>query len=207
MECVSNQVLWCLLCDLQVSQADRIRKDIDAFTHRVQQHKASFASHVLYKYSTGYAAAHPMLDAAAAALAKLSKECKHFTELASVFELTNAVVPVTEAIKELFEQLVAVKDVWDCCMMCHVQFQVSNGKLPGQPATSHNAACSACLMYESAAAMTVLMWACMQPPLQAAAAPWSGNAAACVVLASESVVNLDCCCIAPHAGLETDPLD
>lgn len=115
-------------CDMlpvpQVSQADRIRKDIDAFTHRVQQHKASFASHALFKYSTGYAAAYVMLDAAAADLAKLSKECNNFKELASVFELTNAVAPVTEAIKELYEQLVAVKDAWDCCTMCAVQFQV-----------------------------------------------------------------------------------
>jgi hypothetical protein len=110
---------------LQVSQADRIRKDIDAFTHRVQQHKASFASHALFKYSTGYAAAYPMLDTAAADLAKLSKECNHFKELASVFELTNAVAPVTEAIKELYEQWVAVKDAWDCCTMCAVQFQAS----------------------------------------------------------------------------------
>lgn len=115
-----------LSCHPQVSQADRIRKDIDAFTHRVQQHKANFATHVLYKYSTGYTAAYPMLDAAAADLAKLVKECKNYTELASVFELTNAVAPVTEAIKELYEQLVAVKDAWDCCMMCDVQFQVSS---------------------------------------------------------------------------------
>jgi len=110
--------------ELQVNQADRIRKDIEAFTTRVQQHKSSFALHVLYKYATGYTAAYPMLDAAAADLAKLSKECKHYTELASVFELTSVVAPVTEAIKELYEQLVAVKDVWDCCMMCDVQFQV-----------------------------------------------------------------------------------
>ena len=46
------------------------RKDIDAFTARVQQHKAAFASHVLYKYSTGYTAAYPMLDAAAADLSR-----------------------------------------------------------------------------------------------------------------------------------------
>lgn len=120
---------------LQASQAQRIRKDIDAFTHRVQQHKTAFASHVLYKYSTGYTAAYPMLDAAAADLAKLSKECAHQTELASVFELTSAVAPVTEAIKELYEQLVAVKDVWDCCMLCDIQFQVCS--LQG-----HSARCS-----------------------------------------------------------------
>lgn len=121
---LTNPALWlrCLL--LQVNQAERIRKDIDAFTTRVQQHKAAFAAHTLYKYATGYAAAYPMLDAAAADLAKLTKECKQFTELASVFELTNAVQPVSDAIKELYAQLVAVKDVWDCCMMCEVQFQV-----------------------------------------------------------------------------------
>lgn len=122
--CTNTAVLLPCLCRLQASQAERIRKDIDAFTARVQQHKAAFASHVLYKYSTGYTAAYPMLDAAAADLAKLSKECAHQTELASVFELTSAVAPVTEAIKELYEQLVAIKDVWDCCMLCDVQFQV-----------------------------------------------------------------------------------
>lgn len=114
----------CVLLCVQASQADRIRREIDAFTARVQQHKASFAAHVLFKHSTGCAAAYPMLDAAAADLVKLSKECKHFTELSSVFELCAAVVPVTEAIKELYEQLVAVKDAWDCNMLCDVQFQV-----------------------------------------------------------------------------------
>jgi acyl transferase domain-containing protein len=109
---------------VQASQADRIRREIDAFTARVQQHKASFASHMLFKHSTGCDAAYPMLDAAAADLAKLSKECKHFTELSSVFELSAAVVPVTEAIKELYEQLVALKDAWDCNMLCDVQFKV-----------------------------------------------------------------------------------
>lgn len=109
---------------MQANQADRIRREIDAFTARVQQHKASFATHVPFKHSTGCDAAYPMLDAAAADLAKLSKECKHFTELSSVFELSAAAVPVTEAIKELYEQLVAVKDAWDCNMLCNVQFQV-----------------------------------------------------------------------------------
>lgn len=109
---------------LQASQAERIRRDIDAFAGRVAQHKASFRSHALYKYATGYTAAYPMLDTAAAELAKLRKDCGQFAELGSVFELTELVTPITTAIKELYEDLVAVKDVWDCCMLCDVQLQV-----------------------------------------------------------------------------------
>lgn len=59
-------------------------------------------------------------------MAKLKKECSQFAELASIFELTDAMGPVTAALKELSVDLVAAKDVWDCISMCEIQFQVSD---------------------------------------------------------------------------------
>lgn len=94
----------------------------------MQQYKAAFHSRPVYKYATGCETAYSQLNAAAGELAKLRKECSQFAELASIFELTDAMGPVTAAIKELSEDLVAVKDVWDCTMMCEVQFQVCNRK-------------------------------------------------------------------------------
>jgi len=41
-------------------------------------------------WSTGAAAAYPALDAAAAELAKLRKECDRFAELARMFDLAGA---------------------------------------------------------------------------------------------------------------------
>lgn len=67
-----------------------------------------------------------MLDTAAGEMTKLRKECGQFAELASILELTDAIGPVTAAIKELSEDLVAVKDVWDCTALCDTQFQVSS---------------------------------------------------------------------------------
>jgi hypothetical protein len=123
---VDAQRLQCKCCCLQATQADRIRKDIEAFSDRVQQCKSTFHSRPVYKFSTGTAAAYAMLDAAAAELAKLRKDSKQFAELASIFELTDAMVPITAALQELFDDLVAIKDSWDCTMMCEVQFHVSN---------------------------------------------------------------------------------
>jgi hypothetical protein len=90
----------------------------------VAKHKAAFRTHALYKAATGYAAAYPLLDAAAGELAKLRNECAHFAKLGSVLELADAVAPITAAIGEAFEDLAAVKDVWDCSMMCEVQLKV-----------------------------------------------------------------------------------
>jgi hypothetical protein len=112
---------------LQASQADRICRDIDTFWGRVAQQRAAFQGSAVHKHATGYAAAYLLLDAAASDLAKLRKECSHFAELASVFELSGAVAPITTAIKEAFDDLVAVKDVWDCNAMCEVQFKVRRG--------------------------------------------------------------------------------
>jgi hypothetical protein len=115
---------------LQATQAERIRKDIDAFTARVGQYKTAFHSNPLYKFVTGCEAAYGQLNTAAAELAKLRKECSQCAELASIFELTDAMGPVTAALKELHEDLVAVKDVWDCTMLCETQFQVCVRKRP-----------------------------------------------------------------------------
>eukprot|EP00879_Flechtneria_rotunda_P017284 GHRR01018106.1.p1 GENE.GHRR01018106.1~~GHRR01018106.1.p1 ORF type:complete len:1124 (+),score=375.49 GHRR01018106.1:243-3374(+) len=108
---------------IQANQADKIREDIEAFTARVLQYKAVFHTKLFYKHCTGAAAAYPLLDTAASELAKLRKECIQFAELASIFELTDAMAPADAAIRELYEDLVSVKDVWDCTMMCEVQFQ------------------------------------------------------------------------------------
>eukprot|EP00882_Tetradesmus_deserticola_P010125 GHRQ01010697.1.p1 GENE.GHRQ01010697.1~~GHRQ01010697.1.p1 ORF type:complete len:387 (+),score=127.04 GHRQ01010697.1:1021-2181(+) len=108
---------------IQATQADRIRKDIDAFTTRVVQYKKAFRSNSLYKFATGCEAAYSQLNTAATELAKLRKECSQCAELASIFELTDAMGPVTAAFKELHEDLVAVKGVWDCIMLCETQFQ------------------------------------------------------------------------------------
>lgn len=115
--------LCCPPCS-QRTQAQRIRKDIEAFTARVGQYKTAFHSNSLYKFATGCEAAYGQLNTAAAELAKLRKECSQCAELASIFELTDAMGPVTAALKELHEDLVAVKDVWDCTMLCETQFQV-----------------------------------------------------------------------------------
>lgn len=68
------------------------------------------------------------MDAAATELAKLRKECDRFHELASVFELAGAVVPIAASITETLDDLSAVKDVWDCAMLCEVQFKVRHGE-------------------------------------------------------------------------------
>lgn len=108
-----------------MTQADRIRKEIEAFTVRVAQFKSAFYSRQIYKYQTGTQNAYILLDAAAGELAKLRKESVQFAELASIFELTDAMSPVTTALKELRDDMVAIKDVWDCIAMCDTQFQVS----------------------------------------------------------------------------------
>lgn len=113
----------CISC-CQANQAERIRKDIEHFAARVSHSQKDFRSQPFLKYATGFAAAYPALDAAAADLAKLEKQCDHFAELASIFELSGLVPPIAASIKETVDDLTAVKDVWDCAMLCELQFQV-----------------------------------------------------------------------------------
>eukprot|EP00877_Chromochloris_zofingiensis_P015255 jgi/Chrzof1/9984/Cz04g22250.t1 len=108
---------------VQANQAERIRKDIEHFAARVSHSQKDFRSQPFLKYATGFAAAYPALDAAAADLAKLEKQCDHFAELASIFELSGLVPPIAASIKETVDDLTAVKDVWDCAMLCELQFQ------------------------------------------------------------------------------------
>ena len=108
-----------------MQEAERIRAEIQQFGEKIKQYKASFNSRPFFKYATGYAAAYPALDAASIEMAKLRKDCDHYAELASIFELTGAVAPITAAIKDVAEGLNAVKDVWDCAMLCELQFHVS----------------------------------------------------------------------------------
>lgn len=110
-------------------QAERIRKDIDAFTARVAQQRAAFREQPLFRFATGASAAYPLLDAAAAELAKLRREAVHFGELAGVFELADALAPACAGLGELREQLVAVKDVWDAVRVCESQFETWRGTL------------------------------------------------------------------------------
>jgi dynein heavy chain len=109
----------------QALEADRIRIEIQHFGEKIKQYKASFRSRPFFKYATGHGAAYPALDAAAVEVAKLRKDCDHYAELASIFELTGVVAPITSAIKDIADELNAVKDVWDCAMLCELQFQVT----------------------------------------------------------------------------------
>ncbi len=74
---------------IQASQAERIRGDLAAFGGRVAAARASLKARPYLAWSTGAAAAYPALDAAAAELAKLRKECDRFAELARMFDLAG----------------------------------------------------------------------------------------------------------------------
>ncbi|KAI8464229.1 MAG: flagellar alpha dynein [Monoraphidium minutum] len=106
---------------VQTTQAEKIRADVAAFGGRVAAARASLKARPYLSWATGAAAAYPALDAAAAAVAKLRKECDRFAELARMFELADAVEPISEQLTEARDELVAIKDVWDCAQLCELQ--------------------------------------------------------------------------------------
>jgi hypothetical protein len=89
--CIYHHTLvspWCT--HPQANQAERIRADIASFGGRVTATRASLRTRPYLSWATGAAAAYPAMDAAAAELAKLRKECDRFAELARMFELAGA---------------------------------------------------------------------------------------------------------------------
>ncbi|GBF96391.1 dynein heavy chain axonemal [Raphidocelis subcapitata] len=107
---------------IQAAQAERIRGDVAGFGARVAAARASLKSRPYMAWATGATAAYAALDAAAAELAKLQRECERFAELARMFDLADAVDPITEQLAEARDDLVAAKDVWDCAQLCELQF-------------------------------------------------------------------------------------
>lgn len=75
---------------VQAAQAERIRGEIAGFTAAATAACAVLKARPYAQWATGAAAAYALVDAAAAELAKLKKECDRFAELACVFELAGA---------------------------------------------------------------------------------------------------------------------
>jgi dynein heavy chain, axonemal len=108
---------------IQQSEGERIKQEIDAYGHKVRQYKIQFKHRSFFKYATGYAAAYPELDRVAAELEGLKTELLHFRELANVFEFPQLIETINGHIRELLEDLVMAKDVWDTVMLCELQFK------------------------------------------------------------------------------------
>jgi dynein heavy chain len=90
----------------------------------VEHYAHHFQSRAFFKYATGAAKAYPEIDEVATQVAGLQQECKQLAELAAVFEFPQLVEPAAKGVKELWDTLVAVKDVWDTTELCSLQFQV-----------------------------------------------------------------------------------
>jgi hypothetical protein len=122
--CLCRMIVQYLICHLQADEAMRIKHEVETFGSRVQAFRAALHSRAFYMYSTGATAAYALIDEAAAELARLRGECKHYSVLATTFELVGLVPPIEEAIRGAQDDLVAIKDVWDVQMLVEIQLQV-----------------------------------------------------------------------------------
>lgn len=107
----------------QAQKAEDIKKEIETFSAKVRHYKMDFGKRSYYKFGTGYNNAYSELDAVSREVAEIQKECVRLVELAAVFEFPQLVDPVKTSLKEIAEDMVAVKDVWDTVMLCELQFQ------------------------------------------------------------------------------------
>ncbi|CAD7704939.1 unnamed protein product [Ostreobium quekettii] len=108
---------------IQASQGDRIQKEIEEFTLRVNKYKVAFYQKDFFKYATGYEASYPEVDKVALEIIDFEKECNDYNELANVFEFPDIMDRVRETIKTVRNELIMVKDVWDTSALCETQFQ------------------------------------------------------------------------------------